>query len=66
MEYAHYQSLPGLLDIIGGCYFHKGDLERCKEYYRDAYALYRVTGNDRDRISLEKDAKEELGLEFPF
>ena len=46
--------------------FHKGDLERCKEYYRDAYALYRVTGNDRDRISLEKDAKEELGLEFPF
>ncbi|MCI9056699.1 MAG: tetratricopeptide repeat protein [Oscillospiraceae bacterium] len=66
VEYAHYQSLPGLLDIIGGCYFHKGDLERCKEYYRDAYALYRVTGNDRDRISLEKDAKEELGLEFPF
>jgi len=64
VEYAHYQFLPGLLDLMGGCYFYKGDREKCKQYYRDAYSLYRVTGNDRDRIALEKAAKERLNLEF--
>lgn len=66
VEYPHYQFLPGLLDIMGGCYFYKGNLKQCKKYYRDAHALYRVTGNDSDRISLEKAVKERLGLEFPF
>lgn len=66
VEYPHYQFLPGLLEHLGGCYFYKGDLETCKEYYREAYALYRVTGNEQGRISLEKNAKELLGLEFPF
>lgn len=66
VEYAHYQFLPGLLDLMGGCYFYQGNLEKCKEYYRDAYCLYKVTGNDHDRLLLEKDAKERLGLEFPF
>lgn len=66
VEYAHYQFLPGLLDLIGGCYFYQGDLGKCKEYYRDAYCLYKAIGNDHDRLLLEKTAKERLGLEFPF
>ena len=66
VEYAHYQFLPGLLDLIGGCYFYQGNVEKCKEYYRDAYCLYKVIGNDHDRILLEQTAKERLGLEFPF
>ena len=66
VEYAHYQFLPGLLDLMGGCYFFKGDLEKCKEYYRDAYCLYKVTGNNSDRLLLEEIIKERLGLEFPF
>lgn len=66
VEYAHYQFLPGLLDLMGGCYFYQGDLDKCKEYYRDAHCLYRIIGDDHDRLLLEKEAKEHLGLEFPF
>lgn len=66
VEYAHYQFLPGLLDLMGGCYFYQGDLDKCKEYYRDAHCLYRIIGDDHNRLLLEKAAKERLGLEFPF
>ena len=66
VEYAHYQFLPGLLDLMGGCYFYQGDLDKCKEYYRDAHCLYRIIGDDHNRLLLEKEAKERLGLEFPF
>ena len=65
-EYGHYQFLPGLLDIMGGCYFYKGDHEQCKEYYRCAYYIYKAIGNDSDRLRLEKDAKNRLGQDFSF
>ena len=65
-EYGHYQFLPGLLDLMGGCYFYKGKQEECKEYYRCAYYIYKAIGNDRDRSLLEEDAKKRLGPEFSF
>lgn len=66
VEYAHYQFLPGLLDLMGGCYFYQGDLDKCKKYYREAYCLYQVIGDDHNRLLLETAIKERLGLEFPF
>lgn len=65
-EYAHYQFLPGLLHLLGSCYFYKGDQERCKEYYCRAYHIYKAVENNSDRLHLEKDAKERLGAEFSF
>ena len=56
VEYPHYQFLPGILDLMGGCYFYQGDLDKCKEYYRDAYCFYKVIGDDRNRLLLEADA----------
>lgn len=66
VEYAHYQFLPGLQHLLGECYFHKGDLKKCEEYYRCAYYLYKTVGNDRDQLLLEEDAKKRLGKDFSF
>ena len=66
VEYAHYQFLPLLLHLMGECYFRQGDADRCKEYYRDAYCLYKVIGDEHDRLLLEKDIADHLGLTFPF
>ena len=66
VKYTHYQFLPGLLDFLGGCYFYKRELEKCKEYYRTAHCLYKITGNDRDRVLLEEAAKRRLNQKFPF
>lgn len=66
VEYAHYQFLPIILHLMGECYFCQGDVNRCKEYYRDAYCLYKVIGDEHNRRLLEKDIAEHLGLKFPF
>lgn len=66
VEYAHYQFLPIILHLMGECYFCQGDVNRCKEYYRDAYCLYKVIGDEHNRLLLEKDIVEHLGLKFPF
>lgn len=66
VEYAHYQFLPIILHLMGECYFHLGNVNRCKEYYRDAYCLYKVIGDEHNRLLLEKDIADHLGLKFPF
>lgn len=66
VEYPHYQFLPPIIHLLGACYFHKGDMNKCKEYYRDAYCLYKVIGDDHNRLRLEESIMEHLGLEFPF
>lgn len=66
VEYAHYQFLPPIIHLMGLCHFHKGDMDKCKEYYRDAYCLYEVIGDEHNRLLLEKDIAEHLGLKFPF
>ena len=65
-EYAHYQYLPGLLHILGGCYFYKGDLDQCREYYLCAYYIYKIVGDDHNRLLLEEEAKQQLNLAFPL
>ena len=65
-EYGHYQFLPGLIHLLGSCYFYKDAPEKCKEYYRCAYYIYKSVGNDSDRLYLERDAKERLGPDFSF
>lgn len=66
VEYGHYQFLPGILDILGCCYYYTGDQEKCREYYRCAYYLYKAIGNEHDRLLLEKAAQEQLGPGFSF
>jgi len=66
VEYAHYQFLPGLLDLLGGCWFYKGDREKCIEYYRRAYYVYKAIGNERDCSLLEQSVKAQLGQGFPL
>lgn len=66
VEYGHYQFLPGLLDLMGGCYFYKDEQEKCEEYYRCAYYIYKAVRNESDRLRLEQNTKERLGPEFSF
>ena len=66
VEYAHYQFLPLLLHLMGECYYRQGEVRSCREYYRDAYCLYKVIGDEHDRLLLEQDIAEHLGLTFPF
>lgn len=62
-EYGHYQFLPALLHIMGECFYLKGETEKCKEYFKYAWCIYKSVGNDRDRISLENSISKYFGTE---
>ena len=66
VEYGHYQFLPGLLDLLGGCYFYTGDIDRCRALYCQAYYIYAAINNEHDRAILKKEMKERLNMELPY
>lgn len=62
----YYQFLPDFLAIMGENYFFLGDREKSAKCYRQAYCLYEVTRDDRNRTIIAKEMKEYLGLEPPW
>lgn len=60
----HYQSLPGLIHIMGECYHLLGDDEKSENLYRQAYYLYQAIDNMRDLAILKTEVQQYLGLNF--
>lgn len=66
VQYSHYQFLPDFLALMAECYHFCGQDEKSADHYLQAYYLYRTLG-DRTCIQLVcKEAKEYLGMEFPY
>ena len=63
VKYAHYQLLPGTLHIMAESYHFLGDDDKSRDLYLQAYAIYKAIGNERDLRFLEKDVREQLGVE---
>ena len=62
VNYGHYQSLPGLLAIMAECFYHEGNLSRSKRLYRQAFYLYGVIENKKNRAVIQEEARRYLGL----
>lgn len=66
VQYSHYQFPPDFLALMAECYHFCGQDEKSADHYLQAYYLYRALG-DRTCIQLVcKEAKEYLGMEFPY
>jgi len=63
VKYAHYQLLPGTLHIMAEYYHFLGDDDKSRDLYLQAYAIYKAIGNELDLRFLEKDVREQLGVE---
>lgn len=55
IKYGHYQFLPGLLAIMAECYHFIGDIEKSKERYCQAYALYSALDKRKNLAQLIKE-----------
>lgn len=66
VQYSHYQFLPGFLALMAECYHFCGQDEKSADHYLQAYYLYRALGNHTYIHLLRKEAKEYLGMEFPY
>ena len=63
VNYGHYQYLPGALHIMAECYHFTGNDKKSRDLYLQAYGIYKAIGNERDLRLLEKDVREQLGVE---
>ena len=65
LDYGFCQSLPGLLAVMAKCRHAMGEYEQSKALYRQAYHVYKVTGNASGLAAVEEEAGKLLGLTFP-
>ena len=45
------------------CYHFTGNDKKSRDLYLQAYGIYKAIGNERDLRLLEKDVREQLGVE---
>lgn len=61
----HYQSFPGLLDLLGECASHMEEPEKCRKLYQQAYCIYTIVTEDSSRTLLKEEMLR-LNLSTPF
>lgn len=66
VQYSHYQFLPDFLALMAECYHFCGQDEKSADHYLQAYYLYRALGDHTCIQLVCKEAKEYLGMEFPY
>lgn len=66
MTDGYCQSLPGLLAVMAECRYALGEREQSQHLYRQAYYLYKETGDASGRAAVEEAARKRLGPEFPL
>lgn len=65
MDYGYYQYLPGLLAIMGECYYQLGEEEKSKKLCVQAHYLYEVLGDERNLNIIDPDIQKRFGITFP-
>lgn len=64
LDYGHYLSLPGLLEVMAECRHFLGDDEKSRDLYRQAYYLCKAIGDENNLRVIRAEAREYLGLEL--
>lgn len=64
LDYGHYLSLPGLLNVLAESYHFLGDDTKSKEYYCQTYYLGKVIGDEHNLQIIRDDAMKYLGIDF--
>lgn len=62
LDYGHYLSLPGLLEVKAECFYFLGDEEKSKDLFFQAYYLCKAVRNDHDMEIIRKEAKAYTGI----
>lgn len=62
LDYGHYLSLPGLLEVKAECFYFLGEEEKSKDLYFQAYYLCKAVRNDHDMEIIRKEVKAYTGI----
>ena len=64
LDYGHYLSLPGLLNVLAESYHFLGDDTKSKDYYYQTYYLGKVVGDEQNLQIIRDDVMKYLGIDF--
>lgn len=64
LDYGHYLSLPGLLNVLAESYHFLGDDTKSKDYYYQTYYLGKVVGDEHNLQIIRDDVMKYLGIDF--
>lgn len=64
LNYGHYLSLPGLLEVKAECYFFLEEKEVSKDLYRQAYYLSKALGDESSQKLIRMEAEKYCGITF--
>lgn len=64
VEHGYYHFLPGLAHIMAECHYRLGNNEEGRSFYYQAYYVYKLIDNERDRLAVRVDAKKFMNIEF--
>ena len=65
VDYGYYQYLPGLLAIMGECYYQLGEEEKSKKLCVQAHYLYEVLGDEKSLSIIDPDIQKRFSIIFP-
>jgi len=63
-KYGYYRFLPGIAHIMAEDYYYLGNHEKSRDFYYQAYYVYKLINNERDLAKVEADAKKYLNICF--
>lgn len=65
VDRGYYQYLPGLLAILGECYYQLGEEEKSKKLCLQAHYLYEALEDKRSLNVIDPDIQKRFGIKFP-
>lgn len=64
LDYGHYLSMPGLLEVMAESYYHLGEHDKSSDLYYQAYYFCKVIGDHNNLTVIRNEALDYLGIEF--
>ena len=65
-QYGQYHTLPSTIAMIAECFHFLGEDDKSKDYYRQAYYVYKAIGNTVDLQIIVSEIHEYFGESFIF
>jgi len=64
VQYGQYRYLASTINIISECYHLLGNVEQCKDYFKQAYYVYKAIGDEHSANDMASEAHEYFGSDF--
>lgn len=66
VKYGQYRYLPSIIALMAECFHFLNLDEKSKEYYRQAYYIYKAIDNEKSIATIQSEVQKYFGGNFIF